>query len=164
MAGAVATAAGGTEPLTLLMLMYKEHMSNRCEHSIVIDTEHAMVAADKKLVQAIQKAKCKWIESSNTNTNNQGTSHGGGGQSNDPSSHDSGGHGCGRGHGSTSHDGSSGHGSGGHHSTYVHLCPSNKPSYIKLRMYQAIMRQITVTLTMLLQHHHCSCPDTKSPC
>ena len=41
MAGTVAAAAGGTAPLTFPMLTYEEHMSNICEHSIVIDTEHA---------------------------------------------------------------------------------------------------------------------------
>ena len=70
MAGAVAVATGGTAPLALLTLMYEEHMSNICEHSTTIDTEHATVAADKKHVQAIQKTKHEQIESSNTNTNN----------------------------------------------------------------------------------------------
>ena len=49
-------------------------------------------------------------------------------------------------------------GLGGHHSTYVppelfiHSCLNNEPSCIRLGMHQSITRQITVTLTMLLQH------------
>ena len=76
MAGAVVAAAGGTASLTLPDLMYEEHMSNIQKHSIVIDTERASVTADKKHVQAIQKAEWDCIEENNANTTNRGSGHG----------------------------------------------------------------------------------------
>ena len=42
-------------------------MSRIREHGILIDTEQATTAADKKCVQAIHKAECKRVEANNAN-------------------------------------------------------------------------------------------------
>ena len=82
MATTIATAASGIVPTAIPDVTYEEHMSRIREHCILIDTERATTAADKKCIQAIQKAKCKRVETNNTNLSQQGRGggHGTGGR------------------------------------------------------------------------------------
>ena len=54
---------------------YLEHMSHIHEHCILINMEQDTTAADKKHVQAIQKAEFERVETNNANLSQQG--HGG---------------------------------------------------------------------------------------
>ena len=85
MATTIAAAAGGIVPTAIPDVTYKEHMSRIHEHCILIDTERATTATDKKRVQAIQKAECKRVETNNANLSQQGHggSHTSGGQGGD---------------------------------------------------------------------------------
>ena len=120
MAGAVATAAGGTPSLMFPTLTYEEHMSNIREHSRVIDTEWAVVAGEKKCIQAIQKAKKECVETNNANTSGHGGSHGTTGWGGDTSGQILVKQGCSHGKSSMGHDPSSGRGFSGR-SPYVPL-------------------------------------------
>ena len=72
MATTIATAAGGIVPTAIPDITYEEHMSHIREHCILIDTEQATTAADKKCVQVIQKAECKRVETNNANLSQKG--------------------------------------------------------------------------------------------
>ena len=108
-----------TAPMALSTLSYEEHMSNIQEHSIMIDTEHATTATDKKHTQSIQKVEHECLEASNANSVNCNSGHGTGGQGNDSGGHDSGRHGHGHGCNGSGHEGNSGCGSSGCLSMYI---------------------------------------------
>ena len=76
MATTITAAASGIVPTAIPDITYEEHMSRIREHCILIDTEWATTAADKKRVQAIQKAEHERVEMNNANLAQQG--HGGG--------------------------------------------------------------------------------------
>ena len=76
----MASAAGGVTPPAIPNVTYEPHMSHIHEHSILIDTEHAAINAEKKRVQAIQKAEHDHLEvnSSNTTSGHGNSRHTGG--------------------------------------------------------------------------------------
>ena len=113
MARVIGAAAASTALMALSTLSYEEHMSNIQEHSIMIDTERATTATDKKHTQSIQRVEHECLEASNANSVNCNSGHGTGGQRNDSAGHDSGRNGHGHGCNGSGHEGNSGCGSSG---------------------------------------------------
>ena len=72
MATTIAAAASGIVPTAIPDVTYEEHMSRIHPHCILIDTEWATTAADKKRVQGIQKAERERVETNNANLSQQG--------------------------------------------------------------------------------------------
>ena len=85
MATTIATAAGGIVPTAIPDVTNEEHMSCICEHCILIDTEWATTATDKKRVQAIQNAEHERV---NLSQQGCGGGRGTGGRGGDGRGHD----------------------------------------------------------------------------
>ena len=114
MATTIPAAAGGIVPTAIPDVTYEEHMTRIREHCILIVTERATTAADKKLVQAIQKAERERVEANNVNLSQQGCGggRGTGGWGGDGQGHDNQvrNHGHGRGGRDNANQANSGHG------------------------------------------------------
>ena len=64
----MASAATSLTPSAISDVTYKKHMSHLCEHAILMDTEQATITAEKKRVQAFQKAEWDCLEANSLNT------------------------------------------------------------------------------------------------
>ena len=88
MSSIMASTAGRLTPMHFPDVTYEAHMSCIHEHAILIDTECAVVNAEKRQVQAIQKAEHDHLEVNSSNsTASCGNSGCAGGQGGNSSSH-----------------------------------------------------------------------------
>ena len=117
MATTIAAAASGIVPTAIPDVTYEEHMSRIREHCILIDTEWALTAADKKRTQAIQKAERERVEANNMNLSQQGGGPGcgTGGRGGDGRGRDNQVRNRGRGHGGRDNANQSSGGCGGYY-------------------------------------------------